>query len=256
MFAEIFGVELAAAAEASKEKEDKKAEKTSLKEENKEVCENVEMKVDEREKPKVPVSLFEVSPGFVRLVVLSKPELDLLQKPIMPPIFKEVNENREIKETKVKGEKKAKPEEPKKEVCPPKPTGQPATGTEQGRKKGYGCDSDKKKKTEQDNNNTYQASSQSAQSFVSDKKASNQSAKSPVPNGKASNTQGSVVPSKDALEQPVKSSVADCGFNFNIGTWNGAENEGSVSNAQPPKGLTDDVKVEKCVEGQSAGKTP
>ncbi|WP_353285072.1 hypothetical protein [Wolbachia endosymbiont (group A) of Beris morrisii] len=123
MFAEIFGVELAAAAEASKEKEDKKAEKTSLKEENKEVCENVEMKVDEREKPKVPVSLFDVSSGFVRPVVLSKPELDLLPKPIMPPIFKEVNENREIKETKpkVEEEKKAKPEKPKVAVCPPKP---------------------------------------------------------------------------------------------------------------------------------------
>ncbi|WP_406833336.1 hypothetical protein [Wolbachia endosymbiont (group A) of Scambus nigricans] len=125
MFAEMFGVELAAAVEASTEKEDKKAEKTSLKEENKEVCENVEMKVDEREKPKVPVFLFDVSPGFVRPVVLSKPELDLLPKPIMPPIFKEVinNENREVKETKpkVEEEKKAKQEEPKKEVCPPKP---------------------------------------------------------------------------------------------------------------------------------------
>ncbi|WP_341811311.1 hypothetical protein [Wolbachia endosymbiont (group A) of Oxytorus armatus] len=125
MFAEMFGVELAAAVEASTEKEDKKAEKTSLKEENKEVCENVEMKVDEREKPKVPVFLFDVSPGFVRPVVLSKPELDLLPKPIMPPIFKEVinNENREVKETKpkVEEEKKAKQEEPKKEVCPQKP---------------------------------------------------------------------------------------------------------------------------------------
>ncbi len=118
MFAEMFGVELAAAVAASTEKEDKKAEKTSLKEENKEVCENVEMKVDEREKPKVPVFLFDVSPGFVRPVPLSKPELDLLPKPIMPSIFKEVinNENREVKETKpkVEEEKKAKQEEPKK----------------------------------------------------------------------------------------------------------------------------------------------
>lgn len=56
MFAEMFGVELAAAVEESTEKEDKKAEKTSL-EATKEVCENVEMKVDEREKPKVPVFL-------------------------------------------------------------------------------------------------------------------------------------------------------------------------------------------------------
>ncbi|MDE5058949.1 hypothetical protein OZD66_03815, partial [Wolbachia endosymbiont of Drosophila baimaii] len=132
MFAEMFGVELAAAVEASTEKEDKKAEKTSLKEENKEVCENVEMKVDEREKPKVPVFLFDVSPGFVRPVVLSKPELDLLPKPMKELMPKEVikEETREVKETKpkVEEEKKAKPEGPKKEVCPQKPTGQLGTG--------------------------------------------------------------------------------------------------------------------------------
>lgn len=81
MFAEMFGVELAAAVEASTEKEDKKAEKTSL-EATKEVCENVEMKVDEREKPKVPVFLFEISPGFVRPVVLSKPELEIASDPL------------------------------------------------------------------------------------------------------------------------------------------------------------------------------
>ncbi|MFP3021224.1 MAG: hypothetical protein ACEY3F_08045 [Wolbachia sp.] len=128
MFAEIFGIELAAIVEASTEEtakaEDKKAEKTSLKEENKEVCENVEMKVDEREKPKVPVSLFDVSPGFVRPVPLSKPELDLLPKPMKELMPKEVikKEIREVKETKpkVEEEKKAKPEEPKKEVCPQK----------------------------------------------------------------------------------------------------------------------------------------
>ncbi len=134
MFAEMFGVELAAIVEASKEEtakaEDKKAEKTSLKEEaTKEVRENVEIKVDERKKPKVPVSLFiEVSPGFVRPVVLSKPELDLLPKPMKELMPKEVikEEIREIKETKpkVKEEKKAKPEEPKKEVCPQKPAEQ------------------------------------------------------------------------------------------------------------------------------------
>lgn len=43
--------------------------------------------------------------------------------------------------------------------------------------------------------------------------------------------------------------------NFKIGVWNGAENEGSVNDAQSPRGLTNDVKVEKCVEGQSVGKT-
>ncbi|WP_341812189.1 hypothetical protein [Wolbachia endosymbiont (group A) of Conops quadrifasciatus] len=126
MFAEMFGVELAAVIEASTEKEDKKAEKTSLKEENKEVCENVEMKVDEREKPKVPVSLFNVSPGFVRPVVLSKPELEIVSDPLkhllrLTELERKYHENSQ-KPEKVNEEKKAKPEEPKKEVCPPKPT--------------------------------------------------------------------------------------------------------------------------------------
>ncbi|WP_341814695.1 hypothetical protein [Wolbachia endosymbiont (group A) of Chalcis sispes] len=256
MFAEMFGVELAAAVEASTEKEDKKAEKTSLKEENKEVCENVEIKLDEREKPKVPVFLFEISPGFVRPVVLSKPELDLLPKPIMPSIFKEVinNENREETKPKVEEEKKAKPEGPKKEVCPPAPKTATNT-TEQGRKKVYGCNSDWRKMIEQDNNNTYQASSQSAQSFVSDKKASNQSAKSPVPDPRQPDKASGSTPGKSASNIEAKKQPVER-LDFTVGFWNGPENESSVNNAQPPKELTNDVKVEKCAEGQSVGKTP
>ncbi|WP_265026502.1 hypothetical protein [Wolbachia endosymbiont (group A) of Bibio marci] len=123
MFAEIFGVELAAVAEASKEKEDKKAEKTSLKEENKEVHKDVETKMDEREKSKVPVSLFDVSSGFVRPVVLSKPELEIVSDPLkhllrITELERKYHENSQ-KPEKVKEEKKAKPE-PKKEVCPQK----------------------------------------------------------------------------------------------------------------------------------------
>ena len=250
MFAEMFGVKLAAIIEASTEEttkaEDKKAEKTSLKEENKEVCENVEIKVDEREKPKVPVSLFDVSPGFVRPVPLSKPELDLLPKPMKELMPKEVikEEIREETKPKVEEEKKAKPEEPKEKVCPPNPTGQPATGTEQGRKKVYGCNSRWDRRKNHDENNNKQAPNQPTQGSVPNGKASNQ----PIPKSMSD---------RKASEQSVKSSVADCGFNFtNMGTWNGAENEGSVSNARPPGGLTNDVKVEKCVEGQSVGKTP
>ncbi|WP_264338113.1 gas vesicle protein GvpG [Wolbachia endosymbiont (group A) of Cheilosia soror] len=254
MFAEMFGVELVAAVEASTEKEDKKAEKTSLKEENKEVHKDVEIKVDEREKPKVPVSLFEVSPGFVRPVVLSKSERDLLPKPIMPPIFKEVinNENREVKETKPKVEEEKKAE-PKKEVCPPAP--KTATGTGKVRDEDIRrCDSDWGKMIEQDNNNTYQASSQSAQSFVSDKKASNQSAKSPVPDPRQPDKASGSTPGKSASNIEAKKQPVER-LDFTVGFWNGPENESSVNNAQPPKGLTNDVKVEKCAEGQSVGKT-
>ncbi|WP_341823388.1 hypothetical protein [Wolbachia endosymbiont (group A) of Agelastica alni] len=257
MFAEMFGVELAAAVEASTEKEDKKAEKTSLKEENKEVYKDVEIKVDEREKPAVPVSLFDVSPGFVRPVVLSKPELDLLPESLKIPMdlsHKQVMNNENNKSSQKP--EKAEPKEPKMAGYSPAPKPAANTmGTGPKRREVPGCDSDWKKKTGQGNNNTYQASSQPAQSFVSDKKASNQYA-SLVSNGKASNTQDSVIPSKDAPEQSARSSVADCECNFPVGFWNGSENEGSVSNAQPPKGLTNDVKVEKCVEGQSVRKTP
>ncbi|WP_425386654.1 hypothetical protein [Wolbachia endosymbiont (group A) of Barypeithes pellucidus] len=138
MFAEMFGVELAAAVEASTEKEDKKAEKTSLKEEAiKEVRKDVEIKVDEREKPKVPVSLFEVSPGFVRPIPLSKPELEIVSDPLkhllrLTGLERKSHENSQ-KPEKVNEEKKAK-HEPKKEVCPPKPAEQPAEKTNQPKK--------------------------------------------------------------------------------------------------------------------------
>nr|WP_250296210.1 hypothetical protein [Wolbachia endosymbiont of Oedothorax gibbosus] len=250
MFAEMFGVELAAIIEASKEEtnkaEDKKAEKTSLKEENKEVCENVEIKVDAREKPAVPVSLFEVSPGFVRPVVLNKPELDLLPEPLKIPMdlsHKQAINNEDSKVQKPKVEER-KPEGPKVAVCPPAP--KTATGTKQEQiKHSYGCDSDWRKMTGQGNNNTHQAS--------------NQSAKSPVPNPGQPNGSApgkSVQESASDKRAPNESSVANCGFDFNIGTWNGAEHEGSVGDVQPPKELTNDVKVEKCVEGQSVGKAP
>ncbi|WP_425589823.1 hypothetical protein [Wolbachia sp. wLmal] len=124
MFAEMFGVELAAAVAASTEKEDKKAEKTSL-EATKEVRKDVEIKVDEREKPKVPVSLFNFSSGSPRPTPLGKQEQNLLPESLKIPIdlsYKQVinNEDSKVQKPKAEEEKKAKQEEPKKEVCPPK----------------------------------------------------------------------------------------------------------------------------------------
>ncbi|WP_419247455.1 hypothetical protein ACJZL1_02795 [Wolbachia endosymbiont of Rhagoletis indifferens] len=244
IFAEMFGVELAAILEASKEKEDKKAEKTSLKEEAiKEVHKDVEIKVDEREKPKVPVSLFDSSSGFVRPVVLSKPELDLLPQPLKIPMdlsHKQAINNEDSKVQKPKMEER-KPE-PKKEVCPPK---KPATETGQEQiKHSYGCKSNWGRK-----GSYKEASSQPAQSSVSNGQP-NQTSENTL--GKSAQESAS---DKRAPKQSVKSSVADCECNFPIGPWNGAENEGFVNNAQPPKGLTDNVKVEKCVGGPSVGKT-
>ncbi|WP_246165655.1 hypothetical protein, partial [Wolbachia endosymbiont of Cardiocondyla obscurior] len=259
MFAEMFGVELAAAVEASTEKEDKKAEKTSL-EAIKEVHKDVEIKVDEREKPKVPVFLFEISPGFVRPVVLSKPELDLLSNSLKDRVpfvqthdrGKEDIENLPKQEVN-KEDKKAKPE---KEVCPPAP--KTATGTGKVRDEDIRrCNSDWREMTKQNNNSTYRETlNKSAQEFVSEGGISD--VKSSVPNRKASSQPiPKSMSDRKASEQSVKSSVADCGFDFtNMGTWKGAENEGSVSNAQSPKVLTNDIKVEKCAEGQSVGKTP
>ncbi|WP_410542087.1 hypothetical protein [Wolbachia endosymbiont (group B) of Ennomos erosarius] len=258
MFAEMFGVELAAAVEASTEKEDKKAEKTSLKEENKEVHKDVEIKVDEREKPKVPVSLFEVSPGFVRPIPLSKPERDLLSNSLKELMPKEVikEEIREIKETKPKVEEGKKVEQPKEDGRTTAP--KPATETGQVRDENVqGCNSGWREMTKQNNNSTYRETlNKSAQEFVSEGGISD--VKSSVPNRKASSQPiPKSMSDRKASEQSVKSSVADCGFDFtNMGTWKGAENEGSVSNAQSPKVLTNDIKVEKCAEGQSVGKTP
>ncbi|MFP3015316.1 MAG: hypothetical protein ACEY3B_03265 [Wolbachia sp.] len=232
IFAKMFGVELAAIIEASTEKEDKKAEKTSLKEEeNKEVRKDVEIKVDEREKPKVPVFLFDVSPRFVRPVVLSKPELDLLPKPMKELMPREVikEEIREIKETKTKveEEKKAKPEEPKVAVCPPEPAEKKLS-----KSKGSEVDCDTQVFFDK-----YDRRSSNITSNINGKG---------VPVTKSTNEQRK----DDACTKFAKELA-----NFRMTTWNGAENEGSVNNAQPPKGLTNDVKVEKCVEGQSVGKT-
>ncbi|WP_246484082.1 hypothetical protein [Wolbachia endosymbiont of Rhagoletis cerasi] len=214
MFAEMFGVELAAAVEASTEKEDKKAEKTSLKEENKEVRKDVEIKVDEREKPKVPVFLFEISPGFVRPIPLSKPELDLLPKPMKELMPKEVikEETREIKETKVEEEKKAKPEEPKKEVCPPKPQEEEKPKQDQRKRGGKFKLGDRKlRRANLDNSN-----------------------KPP------------------AHDYPIGDWQAPSGTS---GKFNAsADQRSSASNAQPPKRLIDDVKVNNYVD--SIGKAP
>ncbi|XXB89344.1 hypothetical protein WKH12_02300 [Wolbachia endosymbiont of Zygogramma bicolorata] len=228
MFAEMFGVELAAIVEASTE-ETTKAEKTSLKEENKEVRENVEIKVDEREKPKVPVFLFEVSPGFVRPIPLSKPELDLLPKPMKELMPKEVikEEIREVKETKpkVEEEKKAKPEEPKKEVCPPAPK-KPEVQTEQST--WFKVNNDISEKMNLDSGN----------------------AKKPRRGAsKGSSFNAGNFPKVKHFQVP---SGTNDKSNASAAQYNAA------SDVQPPKGLTDDIKVEKCVEGQSAeaGKTP
>jgi len=273
MFAEMFGVELAAIVEASKEEtakaEDKKAEKTSLKEEaTKEVHENVEMKVDEREKPKVPVFLFDVSPRFVRPVVLSKPELEIVSDPLkhllrLTELERKSHENSQKPEKVDKEKEKAEPKEPK--VAGYSPAPKTTTGTGQGRKKVYGCNSNWQiRKNLEIHGST---PSRPAQSSISSKEVSNQSAEGSIPSGSASgqsareSASNREVPEQSnqanrrAPNQSVKSSVADYEYNFTAGVWNGAENEGSVGDAQPPKGLTNDVKVEKCVEGPSVGKT-
>ncbi|BET31884.1 hypothetical protein [Wolbachia pipientis] len=249
MFAEMFGVELAAAVEASTEKEDKKAEKTSLKEENKEVCENVEIKLDEREKPKVPVFLFEISPGFVRPVPLSKPELDLLPKPIMPSIFKEVinNENREETKPKVEEEKKAKPEEPKKEVCPPK---KPATNaTEMGPKIVQSTlKFSSKQKRERSGN---------VSNIVPGPESTDATRPKAADLDKVKREEAPI--NRSANKQETNNLCAEFAkelANFKVGVWNGAENEGSVNNAQAKVSseLTG-PKANNFVEGQSVGKT-
>ncbi|WP_406828679.1 hypothetical protein [Wolbachia endosymbiont (group A) of Icerya purchasi] len=239
MFAEMFGVELAAIVEASKEEtakaEDKKAEKTSLKEEAiKEVRKDVEIKVDEREKPKVPVFLFDVSPRFVRPVVLNKPELEIMSDPLkyllrLTELERKSHENSQKLE-KVNEEKKAKPAEPKVAERPPTPKTAPNMT-------GAGPRVVQK---------TLEHSGKDDRDDLSDVNSKE------VPTIKSTNVTKSISEQRtdDAFAEFAKEFA-----NFRMTTWNGAENEGSVNNAQPPKGLTNDVKVEKCVEGQSVGKT-
>ncbi|BEP31920.1 MAG: hypothetical protein WBIAU2_01470 [Wolbachia endosymbiont of Drosophila biauraria] len=250
MFAEIFEVELAAAVEASTEKEDKKAEKTSL-EATKEVCENVEMKVDEREKPKVLVFLFEISPGFVRPVVLSKPELEIASDPLkhllrLAELERKYHENSQ-KPEKVNEEKKAKPE-PKKEACPPKlPDKKPVAS-------GIKINFNKIKNTgfqERDANTSVNGRGTTPPTNGQGNKLDN-GKKNESASYAASRLNGNVNKKEaDNLYTEFAKELA----NFKIDVWNGAENEGSVNDAQLPRGLTNDVKVEKCVEGQSIGKT-
>ncbi|MDG7052930.1 MAG: hypothetical protein LKM45_03530 [Wolbachia endosymbiont of Alcedoecus sp.] len=128
MFAELFSVELTASVETTKEEG---KEKTSAKEATKEVHENLEIKVDAKEKPTVPVSLFDFSSGVARPITLSKPELDLLRDPIkkiveLPPKPAINNENIVVPKPEVKGKqenenKKAiQPAQEPKEAAPPK----------------------------------------------------------------------------------------------------------------------------------------
>ncbi|MDR0289220.1 MAG: hypothetical protein LBH78_04180 [Rickettsiales bacterium] len=126
MFAELFSVELTASVETTKEEGKEKAS-AKEKEATKEVHEIIEIKVDAKEKPTAPVSLFDFSSGGAKPITLTKPERDLLPEPLknlMNPVPKPAinDENREVKETKaVKEEKKeAKPEAPKVALCPSK----------------------------------------------------------------------------------------------------------------------------------------
>ncbi|WP_265027123.1 hypothetical protein [Wolbachia endosymbiont (group A) of Bombylius major] len=218
MFAEMFGVELAAAVEASTEKEDKKAEKTSLKEENKEVCENVEMKVDEREKPKVPVSLFEVSPGFVRPIPLSKPELEIVSDPLkhllrLTELERKSHENSQ--KPKVEEEKKAKQEKARETEPAPK---QEAPKRRIVRKANYESSGDTNVRIQENQVN-----------YNMQEAGMNKSRCSPA----------------DHFQAP--SGTTDNGKSS-------ADQRNSASSAQPPRGLTDDVKVNNHVD--SIGKTP
>ncbi|MFV0948815.1 gas vesicle protein GvpG, partial [Wolbachia endosymbiont of Nasonia giraulti] len=275
MFAEMFGVELAAIVEASTE-EDKKAEKTSLKEENKEVYGNVEIKVDEREKPKVPVSLFEVSPGFVRPVPLSRPELDLLSnslKGLMPPMFKEVNENLEVKEAKpkVEEEKKAKPEAPKVAVCPSKvPEKKPvASGIKIYSSKGLEkninfekCDTNTsvngRGTTSTNKCGTTNDFKEKELKPTNEQNFDGKESKSP---DKQKTDDSYAKLAKKVAERNARRSSANIKHDYPIDNWqapsetNNNGKSSAASDAQPPKRLTNDVKVEKCVEGPSVGKT-
>ncbi len=125
MFAEIFAVDLAAVVEqdATEKKEDKKAEKT----ESKEVCQEIETKVNEI----TPISLFNFSSQVPMPITLNKQERAILPKPIeklvdtLPkPVISHKNSEVQKLEKMNKEKKEAKEEKtekPKLAVCPPAP---------------------------------------------------------------------------------------------------------------------------------------
>ncbi|MGL5029492.1 MAG: hypothetical protein ACRC6C_05385 [Wolbachia pipientis] len=109
----------------------------------------------------MPVFLFDVSPGFVRPIPLSKPDLDLLSNSLKDRVpfvqthdrGKEDIENLPKQEVN-KEDKKAKPEEPKKEVCPQKvPEKRPVEGNKQKERAGYEASSRKLRRANLDNSN-------------------------------------------------------------------------------------------------------
>ncbi|URG40733.1 MULTISPECIES: hypothetical protein [Wolbachia] len=125
MFAEIFAVDLAAVVEqdATEKKEDKKAEKI----ESKEVCQEIETKVNEI----TPISLFNFSSQVPMPITLNKQERAILPKPIeklvdtLPkPVISHKNSEVQKLEKMNKEKKEAKEEKtekPKLAVCPPAP---------------------------------------------------------------------------------------------------------------------------------------
>lgn len=125
MFAEIFAVNLAAVVEQStraEKEEDRKVEKGPSKE--KEVCKEVEIKVDEKEVI-APISLLDFSFKFPRPITLNKQERSLFPKPIEKlvdsfPKLVIPSKGSEVEKMNDK-EKKPKLEEPKLAVCPPAP---------------------------------------------------------------------------------------------------------------------------------------
>uniref|UniRef100_A0A3B0IXC7 Uncharacterized protein n=1 Tax=Wolbachia endosymbiont of Aleurodicus floccissimus TaxID=2152762 RepID=A0A3B0IXC7_9RICK len=120
MFAEIFAVDLAAIVEqgVTEEKGDKKAEKTK----EKEICQEVEIKVNEI----APIHLFDFSSHSPIPVTLNKQERAVLPKPIgklvnipSKPVIS--HKNSEVQEQEKVSKKEEKTEKPKVAVCPPAP---------------------------------------------------------------------------------------------------------------------------------------
>ncbi|MDR1139152.1 MAG: hypothetical protein LBJ80_02175 [Rickettsiales bacterium] len=130
MFAELFSVKLTALVETTKEEG---KEKTSAKEKEatKEVHEIMEIKVDSKEKPTVPVSLFDFSSGVAKPITLTKQELDLLSaslKNLMHPVHKDdmnkgnsVVPKQEVKEKQGQENKQAKQPAPRPVAAPKAP---------------------------------------------------------------------------------------------------------------------------------------
>ncbi|MDG7052448.1 MAG: hypothetical protein LKM45_00990 [Wolbachia endosymbiont of Alcedoecus sp.] len=255
IFAELFSVELTASVETTKEEG---KEKAPAKEATKEVRENLEIKVDAKEKPQLKhgvIPALDAESWLKKPITLTKQEHDLLPKSLkdmLPPVPKDdMNKGnsgvpkQEVKEKQGnENEQARKSEEPKQEAHPPKPTEQlvakePKASLNRGARRQYSFGKKDIIDNQNDNFNKEKESIRPGNiwGFYNQVSAKQTSSK------EDNNLNKEKTPIKPKLK------IDDFYSNFpKVTEWKNDQTQEKVSS-----GFTG-VKVDKCVEDQSVGK--